>query len=128
MPIPVVEKDKALPEQRANYLEELLNTKQGLDSTYDALRARRSYAGAEESAFIDELIRLNQAEYLKVDAEEKAYLNRNVRFAPPSDDDVKKIKEIVKAIDGILAATTKAQDIMKLATGLLNEWHKTRPV
>ena len=126
MPEPVVEKDKATDQQSSAYLEGLLQTKRGLRSAYRTLLARRDNADADETAYIDVELDKNQSEYLKVDAEEKAYLSQNVKFAPPSQQDVDQIKAIVRRIDGMTADNVQARDIVNATTALLNKWQETR--
>lgn len=121
-----VTKDKASAPQTSAYLEGLLQTKRGLRSAGDALLARRNVADADETAYIDIELSKNMSEYLKIDAEEKAYLSQNVIFEPPTEGDIEQIKAIVKSVDAMTADNIRASDIVNATSALLNQWQTTR--
>lgn len=121
-----INKDDAKDEHTSPYLEGLLQTKRGLRSAYRALLARRNFADADETAYIDIELSKNQSEYLKIDAEEMAYLSQNVTFEPPTKEDIERIMAILKRVDAMTANNIRASDIVNATSALLSEWQKTR--
>jgi hypothetical protein len=123
-----VSKKDASKAQRLLYLEQLNQSLMGLQSANQALLARRAHAGAEESRAIDINVSENNSEWAKAAAAQTLYFTHdNVKFRPPTDEEVEKMKDVVTDLDGIIAANTKASTIMNLVTKVISGFKDTQP-
>jgi hypothetical protein len=55
------------------------------------------------------------------------FTHDNVKFRPPTDEEVEKMKDVVTDLDGIIAANTKASTIMNLVTKVISGFKDTQP-
>lgn len=123
---PVVAKQDASSEQRANFFEALIEAKLGIMSAQSTLNARRSIINdADETRYIDIQAHELEAEYNKLHAAEIAFLANDFRFRPPEPATVTRIKDIVRRLDQMVAQVTRAQNVISAVTDLLNLWRST---
>lgn len=121
-----ITKQNATPDERARYLETLIEAKLGISSAQTALNARRANTNdADETRYIDIQSHELDAEYSKLHAVEIAFLSNHFIFRPPDPATIARIKEIVRQIDGLVANVTRATDVVQAVTGLMNAWRTT---
>ena len=127
MPEPTVTKDNATQTQQLAYLESIAQTKLGLQSSSRDLLARRAHADSDETRQIDIQIERNDSEWSKVNASEILYYSeQDAKFNPPTPADLSNIRAIVMDLDGLIAAETRAEDILAKTTNLIKAWNQTQ--
>jgi hypothetical protein len=122
MPQPTTARDQASSDQKLAYLDQLAQSMIGLQSSNQALLARRGYADANETRSIDIQIALNKSDWAKVSAKQILYYTTNVKFNPPTKDDLDNLHAIVRYLDGVLAAQDKADAIIGATERLVSEF------
>ena len=126
MPDPIVRKSDASEAQRLRYSESNVTTKRGLTSSSRALLSRRAVAGAEETVVIDIEMEENKSSFAKVTAAEIAFSAQDVKFKPPSRQEVEQMTGMVRALDAMNATQTQADAIIASTTALVGAWRATQ--
>ena len=117
----------ASAEERANYMEVVFTARRELGELIMQLEARKNgFANGAESQFIDSRIDDLRAQRNFLSADLNAFLAGSLSVTPPSDDDVKTIKDLVHKVDAMTAQSTEAAIMVKAADDLLGVWRKTR--
>ena len=124
---PAISKKDAEAAQRLRYLEQMNQTLMGLQSANQALLSRRAFAGAEESRAIDIHVSFNNSEWAKASAAQALYFTeQEVVFKPPTKTEVEAMQDLVKELDGIIAAQTKTSKIMNSVAELVQLFRDTQ--
>lgn len=126
MPEQTTTKNIASADQRLAYLEQLSQTLIGLQSANRSLITRIGHADANETRSINIQISVNKSDWAKVMAAQILYYSENVKFKPPTIEELNSIRDIVKGLDEIIAAQTKARAIIEATTKLVKAFNESQ--
>jgi len=121
-------KAQATPEQRARYLEAGLEVQAGLEEAIRLIKVQRSaISDPDERRRVRTHILGLRAAHAHILADLVGFLSDSFRLRAPQASDLSDIKEMSRAMYGMLPGSSSLRDIMLTANRLLAKWAGTRP-
>ncbi len=116
--------------EQGNYLLVSLKAENAIIEAIALLKTEKTlYADADRSREIVVEIAEFEADRAKIHAKRLAYIAGKTKIKPPSDADFKKVEELAKKIDGMIANAENSKAAIKAATEIIETWNETnKPV
>ena len=114
--------------ERADFVTMAIDTETALSTGIARLRTQQDlFADAQESRRLRVRIGELTAQLALVDAELQAALAELRPIAPPTDEEVKTMKQLVTSLDGLIAGQQQTSAILQAVTDAANAWAGRQP-
>ena len=118
----------ATDSERANFVAMAIDTETALSTGISRLRTQQDlFANAQESRRLRVKIGELTAQLAMVDAELQAALADERAIAPPTNEEVGTMKDLVTTLDGLVAGQQRTAAILKAVTDAANAWAGRKP-
>jgi hypothetical protein len=123
-----VTKADASPSQFNLYIDAQFQAESALAEGVSLLESRLKQTGdPQERSIILTQIGGLQTQLQILRADRTAFMAESLVVCPPTADDLEQLKQIADSLDKLVASSTTATAILKLATEAADIWQKTRP-
>lgn len=121
-------KARATPDQRARYLEAGLEVQAGLEEAIRLIKVQRSaMSDPEERRRVKTHVLRLRAAHANILSDLMGFLSDSFRLRALEAEDLASIKEVSRAMYGMLPGCASLGDIMLTADRLVSKWAETRP-